>query len=87
MVSDGTLDQYAGETFVADFTLKDVFDIVGKETVKQVVIDKTSAASFNSAYEMTHENITSCWFFIFLIGAVFATLSVIAMEFVDNDKR
>lgn len=87
LVGGGVLDDYAGETIVADFTLKDVFNVVGRETVKQAVIEKTSAASYNSAYELTQENVTSCWTFIFLIGAAFALMSVIAMEFIDNDKR
>lgn len=87
LVSSGLLDQYRQQAFVADFTLKDVFDTIGRDTVKQAVIEKTSAASYNSAYELTRDNVTSCWIFILLLGTIFAFMSVIAMEFVDNDKR
>lgn len=87
VVASGVLDEFAGETYVANFTLKDVFDTVGKDTVRQIVIDKTSAASSNPAYELSKLNVFSCWGFLFMIGAAFAFMSVVVMEFIDNDKR
>ena len=38
-------------------------------------------------YEHTQENVVWCWFLIFLFIVVFGILSVVALSFVDRDKR
>ena len=40
-----------------------------------------------AAYEMTKENIYSCWAHLALFAVIFAVLSIIVLEFIDNDRR
>lgn len=87
VVESGFLTPYMDQTLISDFTLRDVFKTVGTERVKESVIKLTSDASANSAYDLTKTNVFSCWLKIILIGFGFAFMSVIVMEFVDNDKR
>ena len=40
-----------------------------------------------AAYEMTKENIYACWAHLALFAVIFAVLSIIVLEFIDNDRR
>ena len=41
----------------------------------------------NAAYVYTAENLTGCWIRLIGIGALFAVISVVLLEFVDRDRR
>lgn len=87
MVKAGVVDPYREKSISADMKLQDIFDTLGTENVKSYIIRLTSEASFNSAYERSEVNIIYCWLRIYVLGFVFAVMSVIAMEFIDNDRR
>lgn len=87
LVTTDLFDAYKEKRITADIKLRDVFEVAGVDHVKNAIIKLTSAASRNSAYDLTRTNVFTCWLLIFLIGEAFAVLSVIAMEFIDNDKR
>ena len=40
-----------------------------------------------AAYEMTKHNIFTCWAHLVMFTVIFAVLSVIVLEFIDNDRR
>lgn len=69
------------------FTAGQLMDLIGEDSVKTTVLEKTAAAGYNAAYERTEENIWFCWRRITLLGAACAVLAVIALEFIDKDKR
>lgn len=83
----GVFEPYADQVVSVDFTLRDVFETVGTDNVRTSIIERTSNATRNGTYELTWDNVMTCWLRIFLIGAAFALMSVVVMEFIDNDKR
>ncbi|MBR2822436.1 MAG: ABC transporter permease [Clostridia bacterium] len=73
------------------FTLKakvsDLFEMFGEENLKQLVQRKTAEANYKEEYEMSRTNIAGNWFVLGLYILFFALISVIALEFIDKDKR
>ena len=82
----GQLTQKQIEDFRKE-TYKDVIDLFGREKVKQAVNEKSMEAGQNSAYEKTVGNIANCWITLGLMALLLALLSIIALEFIDKDKR
>ncbi|MBR0228983.1 MAG: ABC transporter permease [Clostridia bacterium] len=74
-----------------EFTFKtsvgDLLELFGEENVKQLIQEKTAAASHNADYERSMENIVGNWIMLFLFVLVFASLATIILEFIDKDKR
>ena len=74
-----------------EITLKtsigDLFDLFGEENIKQLIQEKTAAASHNPDYERSVENVVENWVMLFLFVLVFAALATITLEFIDKDKR
>ncbi len=73
--------------FTFTTTIGDLFDLVGEENVKQVVLEKTAAASYNAEYERTVENVVDNWVALALFALLFALLATISLEFIDKDRR
>ena len=55
--------------------------------VKDAVDEKSMEAGQNSNYDKTRENVMECWITLVKMGLLMAILSVIALEFIDKDKR
>ena len=74
-----------------EFTFKtsigDLLELFGDENVKQLIQEKTAAASYNADYERSVENVVDNWIMLFLFVLAFAMLSTITLEFIDKDKR
>jgi len=74
-----------------EFTFKtsigDLLELFGEENVKQLIQEKTAAASYNADYEQSWENVAPNWIMLFLFVLAFAALSTITLEFIDKDKR
>ena len=74
-----------------EFTFKtsigDLLELFGEENVKQLIQEKTAAASHNADYERSVENVAVNWIMLFLFVLVFAALATIFLEFIDKDKR
>ncbi len=74
-----------------EFTFKtsvgDLLELFGEENVKQLIQEKTAAASHNVDYERTVENVVENWIMLFFFVLVFASLATIILEFIDKDKR
>ena len=74
-----------------EFTLKttigELFDLVGEENVKNIVQERTAAASHKPEYDRTEDNIIENWMMLFVFVVVFAALATISLEFIDKDRR
>ena len=51
------------------------------------ILTESGKAMQEAAYEMTKTNIYGCWAHLIFFAALFAILSVIVLEFIDNDRR
>ena len=68
-------------------TLGEVLDIIGEDKVKDFLAQSTAKSSYNPDYECTVENILGSWGHILIFVVLFAAASIIALEFIDKDKR
>ena len=68
-------------------SLGDVLEIIGEDKVKEFLAESTAKSSYNPAYDCTLGNILGDWGHILIFVFVFALASVIALEFIDKDKR
>ena len=62
-------------------------DVVGKEQVQQLLQEKAVTLNYNPSYECTKENVMTYWLNILIFIAVFPTIALITLQFVDNDKE
>lgn len=67
--------------------VKDVINAIGRDRVRDYLQYTTAQATQNPDYAMTAENIAQMWMAFLIIIALFATLSVVCLEFIDKDKR
>ncbi len=66
-----------------------------KEALRQIekagkldeILVRSGEAMQEAAYEMTKHNIFTCWAHLVMFTVIFAVLSVIVLEFIDNDRR
>ena len=75
------------KTFTVKMTLGELLDIVGEENMKDLVRNKTAAASQKPEYAKTVGNILKNWLMLGLFIFVFAALATIVLELIDKDKR
>lgn len=67
--------------------LKDVMDIVEQQGMRDQVLDKLGQASQRADFEATIVNMINSWMIFVVLGAAFAVISVVFLEFIDRDKR
>ncbi len=67
--------------------LKEALYLIEKEGKLEEILVRSGEAMQEAAYEMTKANIYGCWMHLVLIAVIFAILSIIVLEFIDNDKR
>ena len=51
------------------------------------ILERSGEAMQEAAYQMTKQNIYDCWAHLVLFTVIFAVLSIIVLEFIDNDRR
>ena len=85
--SSSEYEKYADTIFPVKFKVSDVIDIIGENKARDLVDEKSKAAGQNHDYDRTVENVAKCWTALGLMTLVMALLSVIALEFIDKDKR
>ena len=51
------------------------------------ILAESGKAMQEAAYEMTKKNIYICWGHLLFFAALFAVLSIVVLEFIDNDRR
>ena len=74
-------------TITLKATVGDLLDLFGRENVQQLIQQKTAAASQKEIYARTTDNIVSNWVMLGVFILVFAFLAMLALEFIDKDKR
>jgi len=74
-------------TFTLKATVGDIFDVFGEENIRQLVQEKTAAASHKDEYERNVNNIVRNWLMLALFVLVFAFLATLSLELIDKDKR
>ena len=81
------LQENRDRVFTLKMKISDVFDMFGEEKVKELVQRKTAEASFKPEYVKSRINIVRNWIVLGGFALFFALISVIALEFIDKDKR
>ena len=87
MKNNEALQNQRDRTFTFTTSISDLFDLVGEDTVKSLVLEKTSAASYNAEYERTVPNVVANWVMLGFFILMFAALATISLELIDRDKR
>ena len=67
--------------------IKEALWMIEKEGQLDEILVRSGEAMQEAAYEMTKSNIFGCWAQLVFFVVLFAILSIIVLEFVDNDKR
>ena len=67
--------------------IKEALWMIEKEGQLDEILVRSGEAMQEAAYEMTRRNIFGCWAQLVFFAVLFAILSIIVLEFVDNDKR
>ncbi len=87
-LTDNTaLKKYRDRTITVETTIGDLFDLFGEEEVKRIVEEKTAQAAYKAEYDLSVKNIVNNWLILGLFTLFFAIISIIALEFIDKDKR
>ena len=87
MEHNEALQNQRDRTFTFKTTVNELFDLVGEDKVKDTVLKKTSATSYNPEYERTVDNVVDNWILLGFFALVFALLATISLELIDKDKR
>ena len=80
------LQEHKDRTFTFKTTLGDLFEVIGEEKVRQIVEEKTMAASYEPDYVSTKENVLKNWLALAAITALFAILTVAALELIHRKR-
>ena len=67
--------------------LKEALRQIEKAGMLEDILARSGEAMQETAYEMTKSNIFGCWAHLIMFTVIFAVLSVIVLEFIDNDRR
>lgn len=87
LVSLPGVSEHRDKQFNFHVKIGDVISFFGEDTVRNAIQSKTAQASYNPKYEHSEENVLSCWWHLILFIFLYALLSIIALEFIDKDKR
>lgn len=69
------------------FSVKQIMDLFGEENIRSALMTRVAVAGQKDAYAHTPENIHRYWNDLMLTAFLFALASVLALEFIDKDKR
>ena len=84
--SNEDIQKYRDRGITIQTTLGKMLDIVGKEKVEELLQEKAVTLSYNPDYECTKDNVKTNWLNILIFILAFPVVSMIALQFVDNDK-
>ena len=80
-------DEYKDTTIVYHVKFKDVLDKLGKDKLLKIVEKGATTELFSNDYEHSRINIASDWIHLLVIIFISSIASIIALEFIDKDKR
>ncbi len=75
------------KSFTVGTTVDQIIRVIGEQTVRDYVVEKSSEIAKVSDYEYSRWNVVDYWTDLFLFVLVFAALSILTLEFIDKDKR
>lgn len=81
------LEQNRNTEIPFSFSVKQIMDLFGEENIRDSLMTRVALAGRKDAYEHTPGNVQRYWNRLLLTAAAFALLSVLALEFIDKDKR
>ncbi len=67
--------------------LKEALYQIEKAGQLEEILARSGEAMKEAAYTMSKANIYSCWAHLVMFAFIFAVLSIIVLEFIDNDRR
>ena len=67
--------------------IKQALYIVEKEGQLENILVESGKSMQVAEYATTHANIYSCWIHLAVFAVLFAILSIVVLEFIDNDRR
>lgn len=73
--------------FTVNTSVGEVLQIIGEDKVREFLSESTARSSYNPDFDCTADNIILYWLHILFFVVAFALASVIALEFIDKDKR
>ena len=81
------LEPHRDESLTLNFTIGEVFDILGAENVEREVKNRTRQASYKAEYESTVRNVLVNWLMLGVFTVAFAFAATVVLELIDKDKR
>ncbi len=87
VMQEPNLESVREKEFEGSVTIGEIMDIFGENEVRQTVNEYSAGAGKKPEYERTSGNIFSCWFTLAEFALLYVLLAMIALEFVDKDKR
>ncbi len=85
VMSDAAIDEIT--EMAGSKPIKFLLDSIEESNEKDEFQLLCGKQGYNKAYESKPDNVINCWITLILDGLLFAGLSVIALEFIDKDKR
>ncbi len=85
--SSPQLEESRSKEYHATVTIGEIIDIFGEEEVKKAVLEKSAKAGQDPRYERDPFIITDCWSILAGFALLYAFIAMIALEFIDKDKR
>ena len=70
-----------------DFTLRSIIDVFGQDHVKTGVDAVMAATSYKAAYVRSEDTVAEAWARMAVFAMLYALIAMIALEFIDKDKR
>ena len=85
--ADENLDELRSREWTGSISIGEIIDIFGEDKVKESVSRQAAAASQNDRYERSKNNIGLEWAILGVSALLYALAAMIALEFVDHDRR
>ena len=87
VLDSGLLRQFEGQEYDLRLRLGDVIDGIGREKVRDYVNEASRLAGYRDDFAHTDGNITWCWTVMGGMSLLFAVAAMVALKFIDKDKR
>ena len=87
LLDSGMLQQFEGEEYDLRLRLGEVIDGIGRDRVRDYVNEASRIAAYRDDFAHTEDNIVWCWTVMGGMSLLFAVAAMVALKFIDKDKR
>ena len=87
IIEEESTPEMLQESIPIKTTIAEVQSILGVETVRQLLQETAAAGRIDPNYDHTMRNILVYWLRLLLFILVFSGMAVVALEFIDRDRR